>query len=63
MRCWVLGTQLHCFALRPLAAFPPRVKLPALKYTDEGIFQELQETSNVELTKEEKNRQNFLESL
>ncbi len=34
-----------------------------LKYTDEGIFQELQETSNVELTKEEKNRQNFLESL
>lgn len=34
-----------------------------LKYTDEGIFQELQETSNVELTKEEENRHNFLESL
>lgn len=34
-----------------------------LKYTDEGVFQELQETSNVELTKEEKNRQNFLDSL
>ena len=34
-----------------------------LKYTDEKVFQELQESSNVELTKEEKTRQNFLESL
>lgn len=34
-----------------------------LKYTDEGIFQELQEDSNVELTREEETRQNFLESL
>ncbi|MBO5124832.1 MAG: hypothetical protein J6C11_06865 [Spirochaetaceae bacterium] len=34
-----------------------------LKYTDEGIFQELQDTSNVNLTKEEENRRNFLESL
>lgn len=34
-----------------------------LKYTDEGIFQELQEGSNVELTKEEETRQSFLESL
>lgn len=34
-----------------------------LKYTDEAIFQELQEGSNVELTREEKTRQNFLESL
>ena len=35
----------------------------ALKYTDERVFQELQESSNVELTKEEKTRQSFLESL
>ena len=34
-----------------------------LKYTDEKVFQELQESSNVELTKEEKTRQSFLESL
>lgn len=34
-----------------------------LKYTDERVFQELQESSNVELTKEEKTRQSFLESL
>lgn len=34
-----------------------------LKYTDEKVFQELQEGSNVELTKEEKTRQSFLESL
>lgn len=34
-----------------------------LRYTDEEIFQELQETSNIELTKEEETRQSFLESL
>lgn len=34
-----------------------------LKYTDEKVFQELQDSSNVELTKEEQTRQNFLESL
>lgn len=34
-----------------------------LKYTDERVFQELQESSNVEFTKEERTRQSFLESL
>lgn len=34
-----------------------------LKYTDEKVFQELQNSSNVELTREEKTRQSFLESL
>ena len=34
-----------------------------LRYTDVSVFTELQESSNVEMTKEEKSRQNFLNSL